>query len=204
MQIPAPIKKIIPEKGAFIRDYWYVFVIGFLGLMLIIAQIIKLLTPQVPIQENTWNNITPGYSTIQNVTELLGQPIGQEQTDSGTIYLYESEFPTIPTEINTNQDQKVTFIKQRVSYNPDSTLQKAEEQYGKYDLELNVPESHGAVSAYVFLQKGVTIIAHIGDGSIEQVWYFEPTTEEAFMNSWGKDLSTEEPLPEEFDIQEEQ
>ena len=202
MQIPAQIREFLPKKGTFIRDYWYVFVFGFFAIILIFAQAIKLLTPQIPIQENTWNNITPGYSTTQNMVEILGQPISQEQTDFGVRYSYESEFPTIPTKVETNLKQKVVFIKQRVAYDPELTLNKLQQNYGNFDFEINVPESHGAIKAFVFLQKGVAVIAHIADQSIEQVWYFEPTSKEKFLQNWGQNLSDQESTPEEFEFGE--
>ncbi len=186
-----------PPKKSFVKEYWYVFfLIGAFGLLLI-AQIFRALTPPAPapLKDNSWNELTPGYSSYQDVQTKLGQPLASNKTARGTELSYQSQFPSIPTQVVINDENKVTFIKERLPYDPEHTLQAYIDKLGTPDLELYIEESE-AIKAHVFLAEGLVIVAHISDKSVEQKWYFEPTDKDTFLASWGQALSENQPGPE--------
>ena len=183
----------------FWKEYWYVGLGIIIFVVLIVSQIFRLLTPQpVPIQENSWREVTPGYSSLDQLTEKLGPPLSTEKNELGTALYYQSDFPVFPNAVVVDQSNTVQFIKEYIPYDPNHLLTQYIEQFGQPDLELIDEKTGPATRAHVFLQKGVVIIAHISGGTVEQKWYFSPTTKEAFLRSWGRDLTDQESGPEKF------
>lgn len=174
----------------FWKEYWYVAVGILIFVLLIISQVVRILTPTVvPIQENSWKEVTPGYSSLDQVTEKLGPPLTSEPTNLGTALYYQSDFPVYPNEVIIDQTNTVQFIKEYIVYDPNHLLSQYIEQFGQPDLELFTEETGSARQANVFLTKGLVIISHISGGTVEQKWYFTPTTKDVFMRSWGNTLT---------------
>ncbi len=162
------------------------------------AQILRILTPPTPpkiqSQDNTWNSITPGFSTGADVVQRLGQPINSRKIDNSdnTELDYISPYPAQPNQVVVDPNAKVQFIKQYVGVDQKEFLQDYVNKFGNYDLALVDPQTGEADRVYVFANKGVAIIAHIADGSVEQKWYFTPTTAGNFLTSWGNNLTNDE------------
>lgn len=152
----------------------------------------------VPTQENTYKAATPGYELTESIQDGLGKPIMIEDTDLGKEYNYKSAFPTYNTIILVSYDNEVLLIKERIPYDKNNTLAPYLKQLGDPQLILNFPQMSDFVKANVFLKNGLVIFTHVKDQSVQEIWRFEPTTQEIFMNSWGKELSTEESGPESF------
>lgn len=185
---------------SFWKEYWYVALGILFFLMLVIAQLFRVLTPKIiPIQQNSWQGLTPGYSRLEDVVGNLGQPLSTEDIREGTALYYQSDFPVFPDEVIVNTTNTVQFIKEFVPYNADHTLQQYTQEFGQPDLELYDQDTGYASKAYVFLQQGLVIIAHISGQTVEQKWYFVPTTQQEFLQSWGKNLTDQGNPPEEFD-----
>ena len=89
-------------------------------------------------------------------------------------------------------------MKEFTPYDSAHVLQQYIDQYGQPDLTLFTPEIGESLRAFVFLKPGLVIIAHNRALTVEQKWYFQPVTAEAFINSWGASLSELEPAPERF------
>lgn len=186
------------QPKSFFRKYWYVSLFVFAFVLLVIAQVLRLLTPPPPLQTNSWNGITPGRSTLSQLDQQFGLPIQTQQSQLGTVLSYQSEFPTLPHQVVVDQENTVQFIKEYIPYSPDLKIDQYIQQFGQPDLELIEPEAGEAARAYVFLSQGLVIVAHVTDGTIEQRWYFTPTTESAFLQSWGQELTDQEAGPEPF------
>lgn len=152
----------------------------------------------VPTQVNTLKSATPGFEFTQNIKNNFGTPLEVKKTELGTEYNYKSEFPTHNTKVVVSEDNIVLFTSERLSYNPEHLLASYTSEFGNPQLILDYYKISESVKANVFLNAGVVIFAHIKDGSVEAIWRFVPTTEENFMNSWGKELTTEEHGPEAF------
>lgn len=183
---------------------WKKILIFFLGAMLITSAILKVLTPSLNISyENTWYGITPGVNQIQDIIQTLGQPNRTEIKNNSKIYEYHSTQKTNSveyTQIGFNNNQKITFIKEKYNYDTNHLLQQYVNKYGQPDLELFTSPHTYSTKAYIFLEKGIAIFAHQKDLSVEQKWYFIPTTKEVFLKTWKGELFTQEPGPEIFSL----
>jgi len=186
-----------PRPKSIFVEFWFVFL--FIGAMvaLILAYILRLLTPAGP-QSNTWNNITPGLSDVNDVTKNFGQPLSQESYGPGQRLQYQSQYPTRPHDVITDQSGTVQFIKEYLPLDSQEFINTSIEQYGEPDYVLIDEITGDAFRAYVFLDQGLVLIAHIADDSVQQKWYFVPTSADNFLQSWGQSLTNEEPSPEEF------
>lgn len=189
------------QTKSFFREYWYVFFIVVMIAILAIAQILRSLTPNIPIQENTWEGITPGYSRLQDVKNKLGEPISQSQTELGTELLYKPQFESKLTQtVLLDKNEKVEFIKEWILPDERHTLEWYVEQFGPYDLKLHKFAFAPSVYAYIFLNKGVVIFAHISSNVVEEKWYFQPMSKEEFLSSWGEDLTDTGSVPEQSEL----
>jgi len=176
----------------------------FLGIIVLISALIRLLTPATaPTSEfNTFGGtVTPGYSKIDAVTEKLGQPLTKKTTDLGQLYEFTSDYPTRPNLAVSAEDGTVTFIKEFLPFDTDERISTYLTELGQPDFKLKDTESSSALDAYVFVDEGLVLLAHLDGGVIEQKWYFIPTTPEIFIASWGRNLSTQGEGPEQkFDL----
>lgn len=181
----------------FFISHWFVILLILSFILTAVSLVVSSLLPKtVPIGENTWNNVTPGYSSYAQLVESLGPPLETTETQDGFSLKYQSDFLAIPNRVVTDKEGTVQFIKEFLLYDPEHLLEQYLEQYGEPDLVLTDPESGGALQAHVFLKQGVVILAHIQDGSVEQKWYFAPTDAQTFLSSWGENLSDEGLSPE--------
>lgn len=181
-----------------IQKKWKISLGIFLSLMLILSAIFRILTP--PNYENTWENLNPGVNTANDLVTQLGQP--DSITKEGNYQLYEYKNrnnATFNTQVAIADSNKtIFFVKERIKSDLKHTLELYTTKYGPPDLELYLNDSTMSVKAYVFLDEGIAIFAHQLDMTVEQKWYFVPTTKEVFLKSWKNELSTQIPGPEEF------
>ncbi len=186
-----------PSWSDFFVSHWFVILLILSFIITLVSIIVRSMLPEnVPINDNTWNNITPGFSSYSQLVEKMGPPLESVETEDGFELKYQSDFLAIPNEVVTDKEGKVQFIKEYLIYDETHLLKQYTDKYGQPDLILNDPQSGPAVEANVFLQAGLVIMAHVNDGSVEQKWYFSPTNRQVFLNSWGEQLSDEGPQPE--------
>lgn len=188
------------------------FFIGLFGVAIVfilISAVLRMLTPpQAPTSEfNSWQNeITPGYTNISEIPDSLGSPISQAETADGTQYSFESTYPPLPHEIVTDPNGTVLFIKEYTPIESTENLLEYITSLGRADFTLKDINSGYSLDAHVYLEEGIVVLAHIADGSVQQKWYFVPTTAEIFLASWGRNLNTEargpETAPEIYTIEE--
>lgn len=187
-----------PAQKSFFVEYWFVLLFAFALIALIVVYILRAITPPGP-QTNTWNDITPGYSQVDDVTKQFGQPIGQESFGGGQKLSFQSDYPSRPNDVVVDQSGVVQFMKEYLPLDSEEYLQEYVLEYGQPDLVLIDTITGDAFRAYVFLKQGVVLLAHIADDSVQQKWYFAPTSAEIFLQSWGSSLTNEESGPEAFD-----
>lgn len=180
------------------REYWYVTFLVVAFIVLTVSFIIRSLLPPAPTpeQSNSWNTITPGFSTLQQAAAQLGQPLESKQTNRGIETTFSSYNSFLPHQVVSDQGGIVRFAKEFIRSSPEHTLDQYTNEYGLADLQLIDHESSDALTAHVFLEEGLVVLAHNADQTVEQKWYFEPTDETTFMRSWGVNLETEGHGPE--------
>lgn len=180
------------DISTIIKENWFIifFIVSFL-LVLISLLVQRLLPDPVPIQDNTWNGVTPGHSKYSQMVEIMGTPIDSVETEDGYEIKYQSDFLAIPNEVVTDKEGTVQFIKEKLIYDESHTLSQYVDQFGEPDLVLQDESGGISLRANVFLEEGLVIMAHIKDGSVEGKWYFVPSTKAEFLSSWGENLSSE-------------
>lgn len=191
-----PPQPITNQQPSVFQEFWYIFLFFFALIAVAIALILRALTPPPTNQPNSWDQITPGYSKIDQVNQQLGQPIDQQPYGQGLQYSYTSSYPTLPNEVVVDSSGTVRFMKEFLSPGNFEKLETFTSLYGQPDLVLFDTEIGDSLQANVFLPEGIVVLAHIADGSVQQKWYFEPTSSETFLQSWGTTLTTQESGPE--------
>ena len=190
----------LPQSGRSKKIYWILLALlaALFVISAVIAQFLPTETP--PVQQNTWQGITPGYKITSTISSQLGSPIKVEKLAGERQELsYDSQdFKSFHTTVTLSQEGTVDIIKIPVAYNEDNLLQNYTSDLGTADLELYDTSIGLTAKAHIFLEKGVVIIANETTGVVEGIWYFEPTTEEVFLNTWGTDLSKDASEPEAF------
>ena len=190
------MKLIIKKLRAVKNKYFYLFI--FLGFILLFSTILRLLTPNTAITENTWRELTPGESLASDVQKKLGEPNAVSTYSNYSVLKYDSSFPTMPHEIAIDKNNRIIFIKEYLAYDENHKLNQYVEKYGQIDLSLYAPMISEAVKAHIFLKEGLVIIAHLQNDAVEQKWYFVPTDQKTFVKSWEKELTKIQKGPEKF------
>ena len=132
------------------------------------------------------NAIRPGQS-VNDLINLLGEPISTSEQDQYKVLEYPSAFNKYTSKIFTSEE-KIKFIREPVKYEErrkiDSYLNQLGEPVAKlYDRGLG-PSYLG----YIYPEQGLAVFAHITDGIIIEIWYFQPTDLNGFLTTWGEDL----------------
>lgn len=175
------------------REYWYVVAMAIAFIVLLLSYIIRLVIPaRAPDnQANTWNGVTPGYSSLQDAISKFGEPTGTKQTANGTATVFEAFDYSAPHEVITDQSGTITFMKEYLPYDPENILQSYIEQYGQPDLSLYNHTGNPGNLNHVFLKEGLVVVAHEEENVVFERWYFEPTDQATFLQSWGQSLEEE-------------
>ncbi len=186
--------EVAPKHGDFTKKpkkNWLLPTLFILVILLVSISFVRIFTPEVqpPVKENSWLGITPGYTFTQKVAEQLGEPLSVKTIRDKKEISYKSKFPSKPNTVLVSDKGIVVFVKEHVTYDATNVVENYYPQLGQPDFILYAPQISIGVKAHVFLTKGIVLIAHEADGSIEQKWYFEPTDKESFMFTWGTDLS---------------
>ncbi len=179
----------------YIKKNWLTIFIVLAVILFVTADILQVITPRVAKpgnQPNTWKSITPNYSKISDVYKAFGQPLETKKIDQGTQLSYKSVFPALPNQVVVDPQEKVSFMKEQTLHVDGGNISNYTTKYGKADLVMFDAETGPGDRAYVFLSKGLVIVAHVGDGSVEQRWYFTPTNQDNFLKIWGTHLSFNE------------
>jgi len=155
------------------------------GLLILVLIVAFALTKTPKVQE--WKGIFIGKSTQRDVENKLGKPLSTETQDNKTTYNY-------PTQNQYRQDQVVfqnqitNLVKEQVINNEKGKLPDYINKYGQPDSTLF--GSHGTIAPGRFWgRQGLLVFAGQYDGTIIEIWYFKPTTIEAFLKG-HPELST--------------
>ena len=146
--------------------------------------------PLKPSPTASSEGLIPGKSKVADLEEL-GEPREIiENKDQTKSYLFGLKTDPEPLHINT-KDDTVIFIQKRPTQEDPLRLKDLISEYGQPNLELFTQFT--GLKAYVFLNSGVAAIAIPETGTITQLRYFIPSSQEEFLQTWGKDFQSAEP-----------
>jgi len=173
----------------FFKKYWFLIFLSFLATILAFLKLLLHFTSIPETTKNTWNNISPGLTTKADLEKIIGKSTPWKQEGDFSIFLYPSENQNWPTEIYFSQKaKKVELIKE---YFPkeNKNYQNFINLYGQPDKELFGPHQGAGFSVFVFLKRGVAIVANPESGLILEVWYFPPNISLGdFIEKFGQNL----------------
>ncbi len=141
---------------------------------------------------NTWNNITPGVSNINEDLYLGEFLLTIEYSDVYNKSTYSYGGIARPVEIYFHKD--IGRIDRVVvpsidTYNNHLQELVSENNLGMPDIEFYVGEFEQKL--YVFLDEGIAFNAGETSGGVFETFYFTPTTRENFIELWGQSLTLE-------------
>ncbi len=156
-------------------------------------------TPSPDAQQAKFGNITPGSSTQTDVNGILGRPISTKTTGTLTVSEFRSSNQYRFHEA-TFRNGTLALIKQIVNTNDKLNVTYVTNQFGTAPFKLYENKSHSTFNLYVYPQNGIAYLGH-ADGTLLEIWYFEPTSFDNFLSLWAKDFSKDPPAENEGFIQ---
>lgn len=153
-------------------------------------------TAPTPTQKNIqsipvtyFNDVIPGTSTEVTIAKSMGTPIRRDSINGQTTLVYPSGIGTRPINIDIDATGKVILIVEPVdtSVRFNQILGK----YGQPDLTLYGAFNFLGFQLKVYLARGFAILANPETQEVRERWYFPPTTESLFIQSYASGYSTE-------------
>ena len=138
-------------------------------------------TPQ-SFQTATFNDLAPGKSSKDDVLLKMGTALNAKIEESKETYEYRSSNPNFNTEVIVIND-KLEYIKVIYTNSDNKNYSDFSVIYGDPEQVLyNADYSVGYI-LNSYPSKGVAFISHIKSKSVNEAWYFKPTTTEEFKSS---------------------
>lgn len=147
---------------------------------------------------NTWNGVTPGLTNLNEIKEddLFGSYEKRTRFDGKDIYVYKNQNTGIRrNEVSVDNSGKIKYFWIRIPYTQADSYESRKAFLGltepdivKYDKSA---ADGGYVLSHVFLDEGIMLNVAKRLQLVYSEMYFEPMSEEQFMDFWGERLSDE-------------
>lgn len=187
----------------FIKKHWFLFLLILTSAFYFVNLSIKgppetnPNVSQAPIVKvATFGTLTPGSSTANDVAKVLGSPIDTKTTDGTTTNQYKST--------NQYRFHVVTFangvailIKKVVNSGDNITSDPIRSTYGVAPNLLYNKLNNNPFNLFVYPAAGIAYLGH-EDGTMLEIWYFQPTTIDDFIKNWGSGFSKTPPNNDAF------
>jgi hypothetical protein len=152
-------------------------------------------TPPKNLTQATYDSITPGVSTIDDVTSKLGKPIN---TDPNSLE-FKSLSPNRNNQVNINQGV-VSLVKEIITLKDTRRTTDITKTYGLAQKTLYGPDAGAGFYLFVYPENGIAYIGHPEAGLLLEIWYFPPTNLSNFKASYADNYSESyQPKPDRFD-----
>lgn len=148
-------------------------------------------TPTPVAQVATFRNITPGVSSVSDLNKIWGSPLKSTTANGQTTDEYKSTSQS-RNSIAIVQSGTVYLIREIISATDTQKASDITSVYGAppYTLYQKFPNSY--FNLYVYPSNGIAYLGH-SDGTLQEIWYFPPTTIENFQSTWAPDYLTSPP-----------
>lgn len=142
----------------------------------------------------TYKSIAPGVSQESDIQQNLGTALKIQKSGIATIFDYNSNNKYRNTQIQ-SENGGVVFIKEIIAFGDNRSSSEIVNVYGQAKNILYGSSLNSVFNLYVYPQNG---IAYIGsaDGTMTEIWYFQPTTIEDFISRWAPNYSLKPPTIE--------
>jgi len=161
--------------------------------VLVIAMLAcNLSTPKPANDFVCYKGITPGQTNKADVVALLGDPTRTEWDGADEILLYPSPFAKQSNTIIV-QNQIVVLVDVLIGDDDALTFSAIKALYGEPSHIAYTNYLQGSMT-YVYPDKGQAFIADENGDIVYTKQCFLPMSLEDYLNTWGKDLPTENPF----------
>lgn len=184
----------LTQIAKIIKSEWILLLLAFVAIG--IFSLALFFRPRQPPPKTTpsqipWQKtIFAGQTTTSQLTNTLGQPAKVENNQDKIIYDYSTPNQYRPNQVEIQGDT-VYLIKEQV-------LESQRAKLNDYILYYGPPQAqifgqHGTFAPGNFWgEKGLLVFAGNQEGIVIEIWYFQPTTLEDFLNN-HPDFSEEQP-----------
>jgi hypothetical protein len=177
---------------SFIKKFWFVPLILLIAVIYVTNLLIQAPknkpTPTLAAKATTFGVITPGVSTIDQVNNSLGKPINTKTENNSVISDYKSKSVNRFHQV-TLTNGTVSLIKEIVTLDENIKSDYMTKQYGDSIYILYPKSNYQYFDLHVYPSNGIAYLGHT-DGTVSEIWYFQPTTIDDFLKTWGNDYST--------------
>lgn len=144
----------------------------------------------------SWDQITPGKSSIDDITGLSSKVILKSQESSTlegytTYWVGKNNQDKLPSVLEVNKTTRTVEYAYDFVFDQNNRSVPSYESalsLGSPNLQLSMPSTPG-ILVYVYLDNGIALEVDTTTSLIWAIRYFVPTSEEQFLSTWGKDLS---------------
>jgi len=143
---------------------------------------------KIPETGASYDSLTPGVSTEDDVITRLGEAVKKSTTGTTTTLEYKSNNPNFNNQFSVDSG-KLTLVKQIVSTKDNITISDLNQKYGNYENVLYKSSSYSGFNLYIYPDKGIAYIGHQGSGIVLEIWYFKPMTFSEFKTNLGQAFS---------------
>jgi hypothetical protein len=137
---------------------------------------------------STYKGLFPGLSTEEDTVRAIGEPIRKDTMGEITTLVYPSGINDIPVNVDLGPDNKVFRVVEPVGKN--STLNTLSAGLGKEDAVLYGLFEDQGFQLYVYLGRGVAILANPVTEEVRERWLFPPMGFIAFKQIYAPALTT--------------
>jgi hypothetical protein len=180
---------------SFFKKYWIFIFISLAGILYVASLLIK-----TPEEDKTsaidktasFESLTPGISNKGDVNTLLGKPLSSTTSGLFETSEYKSSVEMVPN-VGYFINDKLSLLKRVVPAKEDEKSSSIISIYGTATNILFSKTANSTFDLYVYPSNGIAYLGH-SDGTLLEVWYFQPTTIKDFIEKYGQDYSTNKPV----------
>lgn len=138
----------------------------------------------------SFQSLTPGISTRNDVESKLGNPVSINNKGSQTLAEYDDSNDARNHEVVYEANTPI-FIKEIVSFGEEKKIETIKNEFGDATFVLYGPDSAVGFFLFAYPEKGIAYIGNPNTGDILEVWYYPSTTYQTFKNLWARGYGEE-------------
>lgn len=142
-------------------------------------QIIDQVSTTPAIQD--WKGVIPGETTREDVLQRLGTPLISEEKGTTSVLLYPTNNQHLTNDVEI-QNNKVSFIRERLFAPSDLSFKKRVEGLAQPPVVLYGPEASSGQLLYVYPSLGVAFLANQPQDVVFEIWHFPRVTHRQFLS----------------------
>ncbi len=176
-----------------LQKYWLFVILALAATILVALRFLIGPPPQEETKQqkpvSSWESITPGKTTEGELITTFGQSKSTQTEDSQKTLTFTPQTGGPDDRIIIKGN--VVGLTKRIYYGQE-TLTTLKAKYGEPEGEFFGPYQNIGAKVFVFPKNGIAVIASTYDGTIIEIWNFQPSILAEFLTLWGKDLNTKE------------